>query len=66
LSSFPDPPEVIGLFHDLLPGDFRKRLEYPAPPPTLTGSEMEKGYLALTQYLLKVRRTEYVPRCSIV
>lgn len=50
-----DPPEVIGLFQDLLPADFRKRLEYPAPPPSLSGSEMEKGYLALTQYLLKKR-----------
>ena len=50
-----DPPEVIGLFQDLLPADFRKRLEYPVPPPPLSGSEMEKGYLALTEYLLKVR-----------
>ena len=52
-----DPPEVIGLFNDLLPGEFRKRLEYPAPPPVLSGSEIEKGYLALTQYLLKKRNT---------
>jgi hypothetical protein len=50
---------VIGLFHDLLPGEFRKRLAYPAPPPMLSGSEMEKGYLALTQYLLKVREKKY-------
>ena len=49
-----DPPEVIGLFQELLPADFRKRLEYPSPPPTLSGSEMEKGYAALIQYLLKV------------
>ena len=57
---FVDPPEVIGLFHDLLPGEFRKRLEYPAPPPMLSGSETEKGYLALTHYLLKVRRTKHI------
>lgn len=52
-----DPPEVIGLFQDLLPVDFRKRLEYPVPPPTLSGSESEKGCLALTEYLLKKRNS---------
>ncbi|XP_028393424.1 vam6/Vps39-like protein [Dendronephthya gigantea] len=50
-----EPPEVIGLFQDLLPADFRKRMDYPSTPPVLSGSEMEKGYLALTQYLVKER-----------
>lgn len=32
-------------------------MDYPSSPPVLSGSEMEKGYLALTQYLVKVGRS---------
>ena len=49
-----DPAQVIGLFPDLLPADFRKQLEYPAPPPQLTPGEVEKGCLALVEYLTQV------------
>ena len=49
-----DPTQVIGLFPDLLPIDFRKQLEYPAPPPNLLPGEFEKGCLALVEYLTQV------------
>ncbi|XP_046859484.1 vam6/Vps39-like protein [Xenia sp. Carnegie-2017] len=50
-----DPPEVIGLFKDLLPENFREHFEYPSSPPSFSGSERERGYNALIQYLLKKR-----------
>ena len=50
-----DPTYVIGLFPDLLPIEFRKQLEYPAPPPPLTPGELEKGCLALLEYLTQVK-----------
>ncbi|PFX22208.1 Vam6/Vps39-like protein [Stylophora pistillata] len=50
-----DPAQVIGLFPDLLPSEFRKLLEYPAPPPQLTPGELEKGCLALVEYLTQKR-----------
>ena len=49
-----DPTQVIGLFPELLPSEFRKQLEYPAPPPPLTPGELEKGCLALVEYLTQV------------
>ena len=52
-----DPTHVIGLFPDLLPSEFRKQLEYPAPPPPLTAGELEKGCLALVEYLTQVSKT---------
>lgn len=56
-----DPTHVIGLFPDLLPSEFRKQLEYvyPAPPPPLTPGELEKGCVALVEYLTQVR-TRYI------
>ena len=45
---------MIGLFPELLPSEFRKQLEYPAPPPQLTAGELEKGCLALVEYLTQV------------
>ena len=53
---FLDPAHVIGLFPDLLPAEFRKQLEYPAPPPQLSPSEIEKGCLALVEYLTQASR----------
>lgn len=50
-----DPAQVIGLFPDLLPSEFRKLLEYPAPPPQLTPGELEKGCVALVEYLTQKR-----------
>lgn len=50
-----DPAQVIGLFPDLLPNEFRKLLEYPAPPPQLTPGELEKGCVALVEYLTQKR-----------
>ena len=49
-----DPTQVIGLFPELLPSEFRKQLEYPAPPPQLTPGELEKSCLALVEYLTQV------------
>lgn len=53
-SCIADPTQVIGLFPELLPSEFRKQLEYPAPPPQLTAGELEKGCLALVEYLTQV------------
>ncbi|KAL9957718.1 hypothetical protein ACROYT_G034654 [Oculina patagonica] len=50
-----DPTQVIGLFPELLPSEFRKQLEYPAPPPQLTAGELEKGCVALVEYLTQKR-----------
>lgn len=50
-----DPTHVIGLFPEFLPSEFRKQLEYPAPPPQLTAGELEKGCLALVEYLTQKR-----------
>ncbi|KAK2560444.1 Vam6/Vps39-like protein [Acropora cervicornis] len=51
-----DPTHVIGLFPNLLPDEFRKKLEYPTPPPLLTPSETEKGCLALVEYLTQGKK----------
>ncbi|XP_070577538.1 vam6/Vps39-like protein [Ptychodera flava] len=50
-----DPAQVIGLFPDLLPQEFRNQLEYPQQPPALSGAELEKGLLALIEYLTQKR-----------
>jgi len=35
----------------LLPNEFRKHLDYPETLPSLEGGDLEKGLLALTDYL---------------
>ena len=52
--TFPDPSHVIGLFPNLLPQDYRNQLEYPDRLPELEGGELEKGLLALVEFLLQV------------
>jgi len=42
------------LFPNLLPQDFRNQLEYPDRLPELEGGELEKGLLALVEFLLQV------------
>lgn len=51
-----DPSHVIGLFPNLLPAEFRKQLEYPESLPNLEGGDLEKGLLALTDYLNDKKR----------
>ena len=51
---FPDPSHVIGLYPNLLPQDFRNQLEYPDRLPELEGGELEKGLLALIEFLTQV------------
>ncbi|XP_052769246.1 vam6/Vps39-like protein [Mya arenaria] len=51
-----DPSHVIGLFPNLLPPDFRKSLDYPEKLPDLQGGDLEKGLLALTDYLNDKKR----------
>ncbi|XP_033637094.1 vam6/Vps39-like protein isoform X1 [Asterias rubens] len=46
-----DPSQVIGLFPDLLPKEYRNKLEYPSMPTELTGAAMEKGLSALEKGL---------------
>nr|CAB3267641.1 vam6/Vps39-like protein [Phallusia mammillata] len=50
-----DPAQVIGLFPDLLPTEYKKQLIYPYDPPVLKGSELEKGLLALIEFLTEKR-----------
>ena len=51
-----DPSFVIGLYPDLLPEDFRARLNYPTKLPHFEGAILEQGLLVLIDYLLEVRR----------
>ncbi|XP_022091314.1 vam6/Vps39-like protein [Acanthaster planci] len=51
-----DPSQVIGLFPDLLPKEYRSKLEYPSNPTELTGQAMEKGLTALIEYLTQKRQ----------
>ena len=55
---------MIGLFPELLPSEFRKQLEYPAPPPQLTAGELEKGCLALVEYLTQVTQIRSLFHCA--
>lgn len=51
-----DPSHVIGLYPNLLPQEFRKQLDYPEKLPDLEGSDLEKGLMALIDYLKDKRR----------
>lgn len=51
-----DPSYVIGLYPDLLPEDFRARLNYPTRLPNFEGALLEQGLMVLIDYLLEVRR----------
>ncbi|CAD5113361.1 DgyrCDS2533 [Dimorphilus gyrociliatus] len=66
-----DPSQVIGLFPDLLPSEYRKRLVYPDSVPILEGAELERGLESLITYLLEKRQKlkdmgKKVHTCSIV
>lgn len=50
-----DPSHVIGLYPNLLPQDFRNKLEYPAKLPELNDMECERGFLGLIEYLTQKR-----------
>ncbi|XP_059173340.1 vam6/Vps39-like protein [Physella acuta] len=50
-----DPSHVIGLYPNLLPEDYRKKLEYPEKVPEVTGGEYEKGIMSLIEYLTQKR-----------
>ncbi|XP_033733768.1 LOW QUALITY PROTEIN: vam6/Vps39-like protein [Pecten maximus] len=50
-----DPSHVIGLYPNLLPNEYRSQLEYPNRPPELEGGDLEKGLLALQDYLTQKR-----------
>ena len=51
-----DPAQVIGLFPDLLPREYRLVLQYPSSPTELGGAELEKGLTALVEYLTQKRQ----------
>ncbi|XP_072024948.1 vam6/Vps39-like protein [Amphiura filiformis] len=51
-----DPSQVIGLFPDLLPKEYRNMLEYPSAVTELSGAELEKGLTALIEYLTQKRQ----------
>nr|XP_047132086.1 vam6/Vps39-like protein isoform X2 [Hydra vulgaris] len=50
-----DPVFVMGLFPDLLPEMFRKRIKYPSTLPYLTDGDLEKGLKVLIGYLTEIR-----------
>ena len=54
LFSCSEPTYVIGLYPNLLPEEYRKQLEYPSKPATLSEGDLEKGFHALTSYLTRV------------
>lgn len=50
-----DPSQVIGLYPNLLPKDYRDQLEYPERPPELSGNDLERALLSLIEYLTQKR-----------
>jgi hypothetical protein len=60
---------VIGLFPDLLPVEFRKKVEYPEAVPVLQGRDLDLAVLALIKYLtevLKVKNIYYLYRANML
>lgn len=60
-----DPPVVIGLYPDLLPEEFRSKIEYPAAPPELKGDNLDNAIAELAQYLIEVRHQLQSPEPKI-
>lgn len=56
-----DPCLVIGLYPDLLPEEFRRKLDYPSNPPNLQGNDLEDALVDLVEYLLEIRRNHTNP-----
>ncbi|CAL1543565.1 unnamed protein product [Lymnaea stagnalis] len=50
-----DPSHVIGLYPNLLPEDYRKKLEYPEKVPAVPGLNDKKGLMPLIEYLTQKR-----------
>lgn len=50
-----DPSHVIGLYPNLLPEDYRKKLEYPEKIPAVPGLNDKKGLMPLIEYLTQKR-----------
>lgn len=50
-----DLPFVIGMYPDMVPEEYRSRLRYPYPIPTLSGTDLEQALQALVHFLLEVR-----------
>lgn len=60
---------MIGLFPDLLPVEFRKKVEYPEAVPVLQGRDLDLAVLALIKYLtevLKVKNIYYLYRANML
>lgn len=45
---------MIGLYHGLLPQEFRLQIDYPGPVPELRGAEVESGMANLIMFLTNV------------
>ncbi|XP_071480649.1 vam6/Vps39-like protein [Diadema antillarum] len=58
-----DPAQVIGLFPDLLPKEYRLVLQYPSNPTELSGANLEKGLTALIEYLTQ-KRQDLAKECN--
>lgn len=57
-----DPSVVIGLFPDLLPDEFRSKLEYPYELPELKGDNLDNAIAELSQYLIEIRHELQNPK----
>lgn len=60
-----DPSVVIGLYPDLLPEEFRSKLEYPATVPELKGDHLDNAIGELSKYLIEVRHQLNRPESEI-
>jgi tetratricopeptide (TPR) repeat protein len=59
-----DPSIIIGLYPELLPEEFRSRLDYPSPVPILSGNELDEAITILVQYLVETRHQLHKSDCS--
>ncbi|KAK4324087.1 hypothetical protein Pmani_005270 [Petrolisthes manimaculis] len=50
-----DLPYVIGLYPDMVPEECRNQLQYPYPPPALSGADLEVALQALVHFLHEMR-----------
>ncbi|KJE91752.1 vesicle fusion protein, variant [Capsaspora owczarzaki ATCC 30864] len=50
-----DPPQVIGLYPELLPEELRRQMKYPIALPKFERGELEKAKLALIEFLTQKR-----------
>lgn len=53
------------MFPDMVPEEYRNRLQYPYPLPTLSGADLEKALQALVHFLLEVSGGDFPNAVSV-